>query len=82
MQVPGYKVLRWERDWHRPGQPLLDPATFPAVSVATTSTHDIEPLAVWWEMLDDRERAALARRRSASHVRLTWASGRPSATRC
>lgn len=59
LHVPGYKVLRWERDWHRPGQPLLDPATFPAVSVATTSTHDIEPLALWWELLDDRERALL-----------------------
>jgi len=59
LQVPGYKVLRWERDWHRAGQPLIDPATFPAVSVATTSTHDIEPLALWWGMLDDRERAAL-----------------------
>ena len=59
LQVPGYKVLRWEREWHRPGQPLLEPATFPAVSVATTSTHDIEPLASWWERLDDRERALL-----------------------
>jgi 4-alpha-glucanotransferase len=59
MQVPGYKVLRWERDWHRAGQPMLDPATFPAVSVATTSTHDIEPLAVWWGMLEERERTAL-----------------------
>lgn len=57
--VPGYKVLRWERDWHRPGQPLLDPVTYPAVSVVTTSTHDIEPLARWWEMLDDGERAVL-----------------------
>ena len=59
LQVPGYKVLRWERDWHRAGQPMLDPATFPAVSVATTSTHDIEPLAVWWGMLEERERTAL-----------------------
>jgi len=59
LQAPGYKVLRWERDWHRAGHPLLDPATFPAVSVTTTSTHDIEPLALWWEMLDDGEQATL-----------------------
>ena len=59
LQVPGYKVFRWERDWHRAGQPMLDPATFPAVSVATTSTHDIEPLALWWGMLGERERTAL-----------------------
>ncbi len=75
LQVPGYKVLRWERDWHRAGQPMLDPATFPAVSVTTTSTHDIEPLALWWEMLDDRERATLlARARSAASAgRWLWA---------
>ena len=59
LHVPGYKVLRWERDWHRKGQPLLPPASFPPVSVATTSTHDIEPLALWWELLDDDERASL-----------------------
>ncbi len=28
LQVPGYKVLRWERDWHRAGQPMLDPRRF------------------------------------------------------
>ncbi len=59
LHVPGYKVLRWERDWHAPGQPLLDPATFPAVSVTTTSVHDIEPLALWWQQLEDREQAEL-----------------------
>jgi 4-alpha-glucanotransferase len=59
LRAPGYKVLRWERDWHLAGHPLLDPATFPAVSVTTTSTHDIEPLALWWEMLDDGEQATL-----------------------
>ena len=38
---------------------MLDPAAFPAVSVVTTSTHDIEPLALWWGTLDPRERATL-----------------------
>ena len=32
--VPGFKVLRWERDWNAPGQPFRDPASYPAVSVA------------------------------------------------
>lgn len=44
--VPGFKVLQWERHWDEPGQPPIDPRTFPALSVATTGTHDIEPLAV------------------------------------
>jgi 4-alpha-glucanotransferase len=57
--VPGYKVLRWERAWHSPGQPLLDPSTFSPVSVTTTSTHDIDPLALWWETLEPRERSEM-----------------------
>lgn len=43
--VPGFKVLRWERHWDQPGHPPIDPATFPELSVATTGTHDIDPLA-------------------------------------
>jgi len=43
--VPGFKVLLWERHWDQPGQPLIEPRTFTPLSVATTGTHDIEPLA-------------------------------------
>jgi 4-alpha-glucanotransferase len=43
--LPGLKVLRWEKHWDRDGQPPIDPAEFPESSVATTGTHDIEPLA-------------------------------------
>jgi 4-alpha-glucanotransferase len=59
--VPGFKVFRWERYWHEPGQPFRDPADYPAVGVATSGTHDTEPLVVWWENAprDERE-AALA----------------------
>lgn len=57
--IPGCKVMRWERDWHAPGQPFIDPATFSAESVAMTGTHDTEPLAVWWETSSREERAAL-----------------------
>ncbi len=45
LNLPGLKVLRWERHWDREGQPLIDPQDFPERSVATTGTHDIEPLA-------------------------------------
>jgi 4-alpha-glucanotransferase len=57
--VPGYKVLRWERAWHSPGQPFLNPSAFTPVSVTTTSTHDIDPLALWWETLEPRERSEM-----------------------
>lgn len=57
LEVPGTKVLRWERAWHEPQQPFLDPAAFPALSAAMTGTHDTEPLAAWWESLPLEERA-------------------------
>lgn len=47
--VPGFKVLRWERHWDEPGHPPIDPVTFPELSVATTGTHDVEPLATLFE---------------------------------
>ncbi len=57
--VPGYRVLRWEREWHAEGAPFRDPADYPVASVATTGTHDTEPLVVWWEGADAAERAAV-----------------------
>jgi 4-alpha-glucanotransferase len=57
--VPGFKVLRWERHWHQPGQPFRDPAAYPVVSVAATGTHDTEPLATWWDELPPPEREAV-----------------------
>ncbi len=46
--VPGYKVMQWERDWGHGDEPWLNPATYPELSLATTGTHDTEPLTVWW----------------------------------
>jgi 4-alpha-glucanotransferase len=57
--VPGYKVLRWERDWDEPRQPFREPAAYPACSVATSGTHDTETLAEWWDMAPRDERAAV-----------------------
>jgi len=58
--IPGYKVLRWEREWDRAGQPFRDPSRWPACSVATTGTHDTETLAEWWEGADAAERRAVS----------------------
>jgi 4-alpha-glucanotransferase len=57
--VPGFRVFRWERYWHTEGQPFRDPADYPAVSVATSGTHDTEPLIVWWDNATEEERVAL-----------------------
>ncbi|HEY7172221.1 MAG TPA: 4-alpha-glucanotransferase [Vicinamibacterales bacterium] len=55
--VPGFRVFRWERHWHTEGEPFRDPVTeYPVVSVATSGTHDTEPLSVWWEKEDEEVR--------------------------
>jgi 4-alpha-glucanotransferase len=58
--VPGYRVLRWERRWHEPGQPFIDPDEYPNNSVATSGTHDTEPMAVWWDGAEADEREMVA----------------------
>jgi 4-alpha-glucanotransferase len=57
--LPGLKVLRWERHWDEPGQPPVDPREFPSLSVATTGTHDIDPLAATPEGETDQQREAV-----------------------
>jgi 4-alpha-glucanotransferase len=59
LDVPGYKVLRWERAWKEPGQPWRDPATYAEVSLATSGTHDTESLADWYDELSVEDRGAL-----------------------
>jgi 4-alpha-glucanotransferase len=58
--VPGFRVLRWERQWHSEGQPFRDPAEYPAISVATSGTHDTESMAVWWDQAPAEEREQIA----------------------
>jgi 4-alpha-glucanotransferase len=57
LEVPGFRVLRWEHD----GTRFRDPRGYPVLSVATTGTHDTSSLATWWEEeLTSDARAALA----------------------
>jgi 4-alpha-glucanotransferase len=56
--IPGYRVFRWERHWHQKDQPFRDPAEYPRASVATSGTHDTEPLVMWWEQATVDERRA------------------------
>ena len=55
--IPGYRVLRWEREWGVASRPFRDPDAYPEASVATTGTHDTDTLAVWWDGLNDVERS-------------------------
>ena len=58
--VPGFKILRWERQWHADGQPFIDPSDYPACSVAASGTHDTETVAEWWERAPADERRRFA----------------------
>jgi 4-alpha-glucanotransferase len=58
LDVPGCKVMRWERDWNASGHPFRDPASYPARSAAMTGTHDTETLAEWWARTAPAERQA------------------------
>lgn len=55
LEIPGFRVLRWEE---RDGR-FRAPEGWPALSVATNGTHDTETTAVWWESLPDHTRAAI-----------------------
>jgi 4-alpha-glucanotransferase len=57
--VPGYKVLRWEREWDEPQQPWRDPLAYPEISLATSGTHDTDSLADWYDELSVEDRGAL-----------------------
>src|SRR5579863_3850683 len=55
--VPGYKVVRWEKEPPGgPEQPFIPPADYPELSLATTGTHDTETLAEWWSIISPAER--------------------------
>jgi 4-alpha-glucanotransferase len=60
LAVPGFRVLRWERHWHEDGQPFRDPWEYPSSSVATSGTHDTEPMRIWWEHAPEDERRKVA----------------------
>jgi 4-alpha-glucanotransferase len=66
--VAGFRVFRWERFWHTDGRPFREPSDYPPVSVATTGTHDTEPLALWWDHATDDERRKVAALRAIQDV--------------
>jgi 4-alpha-glucanotransferase len=57
LQLPGYRVMRWERDDGH----YRHPHHYPHLSLATTGTHDTDTLREWWEGAPDWEREAVAR---------------------
>ncbi len=52
--IPGYKVMRWEKK--KDGINYTEPENYPRVALATSSTHDNEPMADWWSTVDYTEK--------------------------
>lgn len=50
------RVVRWAREWGAAGQPYVPFASYPILSVATTSVHDSPTMREWWQ--SDRAAAA------------------------
>ncbi len=44
--ICGTKVMRWQRDWHHSYIPFDH---YEPLSLTTVSTHDLEPLGLWWQ---------------------------------
>ena len=57
LKICGTKVMRWERLWKEDEQPFVDPKDYPEESLTTVSTHDSEPLKLWWESFPEEARA-------------------------
>lgn len=51
-QIPGHKILRWEKQ----GEVYIHPRDYPKLSLATTGTHDTSSLLIWWHDLSLQER--------------------------
>jgi len=49
LNIPGYKIMRCEKG--KDGN-YTSPLNYPLISLATSSTHDSEPLADWWDTVD------------------------------
>lgn len=45
--ICGTRVMRWERDWNGTGN-FIKPEDYQIDSMTTVSTHDSEPLQLWW----------------------------------
>lgn len=45
--ICGTKVMRWERMWNEDRR-FIKPEDYPSISLTTVSTHDSEPLQLWW----------------------------------
>ena len=47
--ILGLRIPRWTRRWGEPGDPYVEPADYPRLTVCAPSVHDTSTLRDWWE---------------------------------
>ena len=70
LHVPGYKVLRWEREWDVDGKPFRDPASFPPSRSPPPAHTTPRRWPEWWDEADLGRTAACGRMAGAPRRRL------------
>lgn len=50
--IPGMKIMRWERNW-KGDKSFIPFKKYGELSMTTVTTHDMEPLVVWWKRKPD-----------------------------
>jgi 4-alpha-glucanotransferase len=55
LKVLGLRVVRWHRQWGKPGEPFVPFEDYPELSVCTPAVHDSSTLRAWWEREADQD---------------------------
>ncbi|GHV28666.1 hypothetical protein AGMMS4952_12950 [Spirochaetia bacterium] len=55
LKILGLRVIRWHREWDKPGQPYYAFEDYPELSVCTPSVHDSSTLREWWDREADQD---------------------------
>jgi 4-alpha-glucanotransferase len=54
LKILGLRVVRWFREWDKPGEPYVPFEDYPELSVCTPAVHDSSTLREWWEREADQ----------------------------
>jgi 4-alpha-glucanotransferase len=54
LKILGLRVVRWNRDWEKEGEPYVPFEDYPELSVCTPAVHDSSTLREWWEREADQ----------------------------
>jgi 4-alpha-glucanotransferase len=49
LKILGLRVVRWTREYAKPGEPYIPFDAYPELSVCTPAVHDCSTLREWWE---------------------------------